>query len=105
MERWTYLPLPPLTMYLYCRKIQKDKQETDEPTEKNKLQRVGVLDDHKYLKIFSRCQITLENLKMPPPASQAAQGKETECEIQFIECLKGRVKKQHTLKLWPVCTG
>lgn len=33
---------------------------------------------------------------MPPPSAQAAQGKEIEYEIQFIECLKGRVKITHS---------
>lgn len=63
-------------MYLYYRKIQKRETGDGELTEKNKLQWIGIPDDHRWLKVFFRNQITPENLKMAAPA-QAAQGKET----------------------------
>lgn len=79
-----YLPLL-LTVRLYCRKIQRDKQETDKLTEKDKLQWVCIPDEHKWLKIFSRCQITPENLKMVVAAAHAVRGKGTECEMGWGE--------------------
>lgn len=36
----------------------------------------GTPDEHKWLKIFPRCEITPENLKIAVTAAQAAQGKE-----------------------------
>lgn len=104
MERWTVFLCPLLTVCLYCRKIQRDKQEVDELKDNNEVQWVGVPDDHRWLNIFSRWQITLENLKMVAAPVQAAQGKETECEmgwsgegtfLQFTEHLKGKVQITH----------